>query len=78
MRVINHRVLAVACVVSWVPLLAQTDPLTSGLEAFHRGDYATAERDLKRSSDPRARAFLALTLAATGRCDAAGADLANA
>lgn len=57
---------------------AQTDNLTSGLEAFHRGDYAAAERNLKESSDPRARPFLALTLAATGRCDAAGSDLAKA
>jgi tetratricopeptide (TPR) repeat protein len=70
--------------VAWLGILgtaialAQADPLASGLEAFHRGDYVSAERELKQSSDPRARAFLALTLAATGRCDAAGSDLAKA
>ena len=61
--------------------VAQQDPLLSGLEAFHRGDYAQAERalreSLKSSSDPRAKAFLALTLAATGRCDDARSDLAS-
>jgi tetratricopeptide (TPR) repeat protein len=58
---------------------AQSDPLMSGLQAFHRGDYASAERSfresLQKGADPRARAFLALTLAATGRCQAAGPDL---
>ena len=49
-------------------VFAQSDPLVSGLEAFKRGDYATAERELKQSHDPRARVFLALTLAATNRC----------
>jgi tetratricopeptide (TPR) repeat protein len=63
------------CVVAaW----GQTDPLTSGLEAFHRGDYISAERELKKSSDPRAKPFLGLTLAATGRCDAAGPELTRA
>jgi tetratricopeptide (TPR) repeat protein len=61
---------------------AQSDPLLSGLQAFHRGDYAAAERSfresLQKGPDPRARAFLALTLAATGRCQAARADLAQA
>ena len=60
---------------------AQSDPLLSGLQAFRKGDYASAERDfreaLKSSPDPRARTFLALTLAATGRCDAAKTDLAK-
>jgi tetratricopeptide (TPR) repeat protein len=65
-------------ILSAVGALAQTDALTSGVEAFHRGDYVTAERNLKQSTDPRARAFLALTLAATGRCDAAISDLAKA
>jgi len=59
--------------------VAQSDPLLSGLEAFHRGDYASAEREfreaLKTGADPRATTFLALTMAATGRCAAAGADL---
>lgn len=61
---------------------AQSDPLLSGLEAYHRGDYVSAERDLRQAlqtgKDPRAVTFLALTLAATGRCDGAAADLAKA
>jgi tetratricopeptide (TPR) repeat protein len=61
---------------------AQGDALLSGLEAFHRGNYASAERDfreaLKQGADPRARTFLALTLAATGRCGDAERDLAGA
>jgi tetratricopeptide (TPR) repeat protein len=66
------------CILGTAIVLAQTDALTSGLEAFHRGDYVSAERDLRQSNDPRAKSFLALTLAATGRCDAAGNDLAKA
>lgn len=61
---------------------AQSDPLLSGLEAFHRGNYALAERafreSLQKSGDSRARTFLALTLAATGRCDEANQDLTRA
>lgn len=72
MRVINLSLIA------GLAAFAQADALTSGLEAFHRGDYVTAERDLSQSPDPRARTFLALTMAATGRCDAAGAELAKA
>lgn len=60
---------------------AQSDPFLTGLEAFHRGDYVSAERafreSVKTGADPRARTFLALTLAATGRCDAARADLSQ-
>ncbi len=58
---------------------AQSDPLVSGIEAFHRGDYASAERALKQSlakgPDARASAFLALTQAATGRCEMADPEL---
>lgn len=53
-------------------VFAQSDPLVQGLEAFHKGDYTQAESGfraaLKHGEDPRARAFLALTLAATSRC----------
>ncbi len=62
--------------------VAQSDALLSGLEAFQKGNYTVAEQRLKESlkqkDDPRARAFLALTLAATNRCDAAYADLTKA
>ncbi len=57
---------------------AQTDPFASGLEAFHHGDYTAAERAFRGSRDPRAGAFLALTLAATGRCNAAERDRTQA
>lgn len=53
---------------------AQSDPLLTGIEAFHKGDMPAAERNLRlaaKGSDPRGAAFLALTLAATGRCDEA-------
>jgi tetratricopeptide (TPR) repeat protein len=73
---------ALLLVLLTVFAFAQGDPLVSGLDAFRRGDYIAAERNLKESlkqrEDPRARAFLALTLAATSRCDAAGPDLAKA
>ena len=63
--------------ISAVAVFAQSDAITRGLEAFHRGDYVSAERELVKSPDPRARTFLALTMAATGRCDAAGTELAK-
>ena len=51
---------------------AQTDPLLSGIEAFNRGDYLGAERQLQEAvrsgGDTRAPAFLGLSLAATSRC----------
>jgi tetratricopeptide (TPR) repeat protein len=71
MRVINLGLIA------GLAVFAQGDVLTSGLEAFHRGDYVSAERELSKSADPRARTFLALTMAATGRCESAGPDLAK-
>lgn len=74
MRVISFFLFAVLAA-------AQQDPLLSGLEAFHHGDYAQAETSfreaLKTHSDPRAKTFLALTLAATGRCDEARTDLSS-
>jgi tetratricopeptide (TPR) repeat protein len=57
---------------------AQTDPMVKGLEAFHRGDYPTAEREFSAAKDPRAGAFLALTLAATNRCEQAESGLTAA
>ena len=79
MRVINLLLLLAATLAA---AFAQGDLLTRGLEAFHRGDYVAAERDLKGAAangdDPRARTFLALTLAATGRCEPARAGLLNA
>jgi tetratricopeptide (TPR) repeat protein len=77
------RLAATTCLAVLFSALAtaQSDPLLTGLDAFRRGDYASAERNLRESlktgPDPRAQTFLALTLAATGRCDAARADLAR-
>ena len=57
----------------------QTDAFINGLEAFRGGDYAAAEREFTRSAsegkEPRARTFLALTLAVTSRCKQAEPDL---
>ena len=48
---------------------AQADALTSGIEQFHRGDYATALQTLQNAPDSEhTRIFLALTRAALGRC----------
>ena len=47
------------------------DPLASGLDAYSRGDYPSAERELRKATGPKAQAFLAMTVAATGRCDEA-------
>jgi tetratricopeptide (TPR) repeat protein len=66
-------------------VFAQSDPLVQGLEAFHKGDYAQAERSFRASlkgGNPgdvgRARTFLALTLAATNRCSEAEPALIQA
>ena len=47
---------------------AQDDSFVPGLQAFRNGDYAAAETRFSQSSDSRAKTFLALTYAATGRC----------
>lgn len=51
----------------------QNDPLVLGLEQFRRGEYLAAEasfeKALERGDDARARTFLALSRAATGRCE---------
>ena len=61
---------------------AESDPLVRGLESFRNGEYAAAERELREAlkggGDERAAAFLALTQAATGRCEQAGGALAKA
>ncbi len=61
---------------------AQSDPLLNGIEQFNKGQYAEAERSLRAAStaggDPRARAFLGLTLASTNRCGEADTDLKTA
>ena len=61
---------------------AQSDPLLRGLEAFRKGDYSVAERELRAAlkgpDQARAEAFLALTLAATNRFEAARPALEKA
>ncbi len=51
--------------------LAAQDRLAEGIRQFDKGDYAAAEQTLQGLPGPHAKAFLALTMAATGRCDAA-------
>jgi tetratricopeptide (TPR) repeat protein len=73
MRVID-LVLAGAIAAS-----GQTDFLVEGLSRFERGDYLGAEANLEKAlaagEDPRARVFLALARAATGRCQMVEAAL---
>lgn len=61
--------------VIWAAILlagAASAQVAEGVDAFNHGDYASAKRDLaKAASDPRARAYLALTSAATGNCSSA-------
>lgn len=57
-----------------MPAAAQ-ERLAEGLEAFERGDYATAESALADLDSPAAKTVLALTHAATGRCGAAESAL---
>ncbi len=51
------------------------DRVSEGIAAFERGDYEAAETALSGASGPQAKAFLALTQAATGRCAEAEASL---
>lgn len=51
------------------------DRQAKGIEAFEKGDYSAAEKLLTGLRDPSARAVLALTQAATGRCEEAEAGL---
>jgi tetratricopeptide (TPR) repeat protein len=54
------------------------DQLVSGLKHFHEGNYPAAEAAfLQLPNDSRARAFLALTRAATSRCSQALPDLTS-
>src|SRR3954468_2336437 len=62
------------CLSAW----GQPDPLAAGMEAYVKGDYPVAERMLRASSAPQAKAFLALTLAATNRCEEAVPELKQA
>jgi tetratricopeptide (TPR) repeat protein len=57
-------------------LLAQSGPAALGIADFNRGDYQAARQHLEQApSDATARAFLALTRAATGECGAAAPEL---
>lgn len=53
-----------------------------GVQQFQRGEYLAAEKTLRQaltnSDDPTARTFLALSLAATSRCEQARQDLTGA
>ncbi len=71
------RTLTLLCAISCLAC-AQSDSLVKGLEAYQKGDLPAAERELRaasKSGDPRAAVFLALTLAATGRCQEAAPAL---
>ena len=71
MRVISALLAAAALAY------AQTDALTSGVEQFHRGEYAAARQTLEKARDSeQTRTFLALTRAALGLCAEAEPELA--
>lgn len=55
--------------------LAAQQPEAAALAAFERGDYLAAEQALEGLSSPRAKAVLALTQAATHRCEEAAPAL---
>jgi tetratricopeptide (TPR) repeat protein len=56
---------------------AQDDALQKGIAEFNHGQYAAAQTWLEKAPDsPQRRTFLALTHAATGRCDTARKELA--
>ena len=85
MRATRYRVLKRLCRSLTVAALfaallcAQGDPVADGIAAFHRGDLKAARVSLEHSPhDPRARLFLALIKAATGECESAIPDLAQA
>lgn len=58
-----------------IPLLvlraAAFGGVEEGVQLFHEGRYAEAERELQTSTDPRGAVFHGLALAATNRCDEA-------
>lgn len=52
-------------------LLTLAQSVERGIEAFHRGDYLAAARELEKSADsPQQRVFLGLSRAGLGQCDA--------
>ncbi len=57
---------------------SQSDSLTAGIAAYSRGEYPLAEIELRKATGNQAQAFLALTLAATSRCDEAVPELKQA
>ena len=74
---------AISILLLWAGMtLAQGDPLVQGIQAFDEGRYSAAERHLEQAlqirDDPKARLFLALTQAATGRCPSAEPQLLDA
>lgn len=54
-----------------VTLAVAQDPDARALTAFEKGDYAAAEQALAGADGPRAKALLAVTQAATNRCEQA-------
>ena len=59
------------------------NPVAAGIDEFRQGNYAAAQATLEKAlqrdpGNPHARAFLALSRAATGSCDTAINDLQSA
>lgn len=68
MRVTSFFLLAFACA-------GQSDPVATGLEQFHRGEYRAAAKTLAASSDARAVTYRVLAEAATGGCSRVSSEL---
>ncbi|MEZ5363887.1 MAG: tetratricopeptide repeat protein [Bryobacterales bacterium] len=61
------RAISILALLCTGPLLAQ-NTVERGVDLFARGEYAQAEKAFADLSSPRAKAFLAMTRAALGRC----------
>jgi tetratricopeptide (TPR) repeat protein len=60
-----------ACLLLFSLAASSAQSVEEGIELFEKGRYVEAEAALSGSTDKRARAFVALSQAATGRCDQA-------
>ena len=66
------QAIRIICALALLSVAAWTqNPGHDGVQAFNEGRYSVALEDLKQASDPTSRAFLALTQAAIGNCNAA-------
>jgi tetratricopeptide (TPR) repeat protein len=79
MPAIKHFAALAFAAAMWAQTPSAPPQLVDGLEKFHAGDLRGAEKSfralLASGDNPTARAFLALSLAGTGRCEQAVPEL---